>query len=307
MEDYRKYLLPENLAKIDNLELIARLVVEGFITGLHRSPYHGFSVEFAEHRQYRPGDEIRRLDWKVFARSEKYYIKQFEEETNLRAMLVVDSSASMKYASKGNISKYEYATYLAASLAYLLINQRDAVGLSLYDTDIRHFMPMKSKQSYLSEVIKMLANGMEEAKNEDSAKDEQPGTAAVALDEIAERLGRRGLVVIISDFFDNTHDILKAISHFRHKNHDVIVFHILDPREMDFKFGPAAQFIDLETREEMVTQPQQIQKAYVTAMQNFTQDFKKGCRNLNVDYNLTLTNSPFDKALREFIAKRGKM
>src|SRR5574344_542304 len=240
MEDYRKYLLPENLAKIDNLELIARLVVEGFITGLHRSPYHGFSVEFAEHRQYRPGDEIRRLDWKVFARSEKYYIKQFEEETNLRAMLVVDSSASMKYASKGNISKYEYATYLAASLAYLLINQRDAVGLSLYDTDIRHFMPMKSKQSYLSELIKMLANGMEEAKNENSAKDEKPGTAAVALDEIAERLGRRGLVVIISDFFDNIHDILKAISHFRHKNQDVIVFHILDPREVDFKFGPAA-------------------------------------------------------------------
>ena len=297
MDDYRRYLQPENLAKIDSLEMKARLVVEGFITGLHRSPYHGFSVEFAEHRQYRPGDEIRHLDWKVFARSEKYYIKQYEEETNLRSMIIVDSSASMKYASQGNITKFEYASYLAASLSYLLISQRDAAGLALYDDGIRTFLPARSKQSYLSELMRTL----------DSTEPSNTTGTATALDEIAERIRRRGLVVVISDFFDDTQSVLKALSHFRHKNHDIIVFQLLDPKELDFKFGPAAHFIDMETAEEMVTQPQQIQKSYAEAMHTFTQNLKKGCRNLNVDYNLIVTNDPFDKALREFVAKRSKM
>ena len=297
MDDYRRYLKPENLAKIDSLEMKARLVVEGFITGLHRSPYHGFSVEFAEHRQYRPGDEIRHLDWKVFARSEKYYIKQYEEETNLRSMIIVDSSASMKYASQGNITKFEYASYLAASLSYLLISQRDAAGLALYDDGIRTFLPARSKQSYLSELMRTL----------DSTEPSNTTGTAAALDEIAERIRRRGLVVVISDFFDDTQSVLKALSHFRHKNHDIIVFQLLDPKELDFKFGPAAHFIDMETAEEMVTQPQQIQKSYAEAMHTFTQNLKKGCRNLNVDYNLIVTNDPFDKALREFVAKRSKL
>ena len=297
MDDYRRYLQPENLAKIDSLEMKARLVVEGFITGLHRSPYHGFSVEFAEHRQYRPGDEIRHLDWKVFARSEKYYIKQYEEETNLRSMIIVDSSASMKYASQGNITKFEYASYLAASLSYLLISQRDAAGLALYDDGIRTFLPARSKQSYLSELMRTL----------DSSEPSNTTGTAAALDEIAERIRRRGLVVVISDFFDDTQSVLKALSHFRHKNHDIIVFQLLDPKELDFKFGPAAHFIDMETAEEMVTQPQQIQKSYAEAMHTFTQNLKKGCRNLNVDYNLIVTSDPFDKALREFVAKRSKM
>ncbi len=297
MKDYRKYLSPENLSKIDSLEMKARLVVEGFITGLHRSPYHGFSVEFAEHRQYRPGDEIRHLDWKVFARSEKYYIKQYEEETNLRSMLIVDSSASMNYASAGNITKYEYAIYLSAAIAYLLINQRDSVGISLYDDAVRTFMPPNSKQTYLAELIRTLSE------NEPS---KQTSTVA-SLDEIAERIRRRGLVVVMSDFFDNIEDTLRALSHFRHKNHDVIIFQILDPREIDFKFGPAAQFIDMETSEEMITQPQQIQKSYAEAIQNFTQKLKKGCRNLNIDYNLVITNDPFDRAMREFVSKRARM
>lgn len=297
MNDYRKYLSPENLSKIDSLELKARLVVEGFITGLHKSPYHGFSVEFSEHRQYRPGDEIRHLDWKVFARSEKHYIKQYEEETNLRSMLIVDSSASMNYASSGSISKFEYATYLAAAISYLLINQRDSVGLSLYDSNVKTFMPPKSKSTYLSELIKALAE------NEPS----NLTSTAASLDEIAERIRRRGLVVVMSDFFDNLEDILKALSHFRHKNHDVIIFQILDQREIDFKFGPAAQFIDMETGEEMITQPQQIQKSYSEAMHEFTQKLKKGCRNLNIDYNLISTNEPFDKAMREFVSKRARM
>ena len=297
MDDYKKYLRPENIAKLDNIELKARLVVEGFITGLHRSPYHGFSVEFAEHRQYRPGDEIRHLDWKVFGRSEKYYIKQYEEETNLRSMIIVDSSASMKYASKGNISKFEYATYLSAALAYMLMNQRDSVGLSLYDTEIKSFFPPSSKRSYLNQLLMAL---------DTTVPSNLTGTA-VALNEIAERIRRRGLVVVISDFFDDISSVVKALSHFRHKNHDVIVFQLLDPRETDFKFGPAATIVDMETAEEMMTQPYQIQKSYSEAMSNFLNNFRRSCRNLNIDYNLILTSDSFDKALKEFIAKRSRL
>lgn len=297
MDDYKKYLRPENLAKLENIELKARLVVEGFITGLHRSPYHGFSVEFAEHRQYRPGDEIRHLDWKVFGRSEKYYVKQYEEETNLRSMLIVDSSASMKYSSRGNISKYEYACYLSAAIAYMLMNQRDSVGLSMYDTGIKHFFPPSSKHSYLNELLKAL----------DSTEPSNLTGTAGALNEIAERIRRRGLVVVISDFFDDINSVVKALSHFRHKNHDVIVFQILDPREIDFKFGPAATIVDMETAEEMVTQPYQIQKSYSEAMDNFLHDFRRACRNLNIDYNLILTSDSFDKALKEFVAKRARL
>ena len=293
-QEHKKYLDPAVLSKIGNLELIARLVVEGFITGLHRSPYHGFSVEFSEHRQYRMGDEIKHLDWKVLARSEKYYIKQYAEETNLRAMVIVDSSASMKYASKGNISKFEYASYLAASIMYLLINQRDAIGLSLYDSGVRGFFPASGRKSYLTELIKELEN----------TTPSNLTNTAPALNEIAERIHRRGLVVIISDFLDDSESILKAISHFRHKKHDVCVFQILDPRELDFNFGSAAQFVDMESSEEMITQPQQIHKAYAKAAANFLQSFKKGCRNLNVDYNFATTDLPFDHTLRAFVAKQ---
>lgn len=297
MEDYRKYLQPENIAKLENIELKARLVVEGFITGLHRSPYHGFSVEFAEHRQYRAGDEIKHLDWKVFARSEKYYIKQYEEETNLRSMIVLDTSASMNYASKGNITKYEYAKYLSAAITYMLINQRDAVGVSLFDNKIRSFFPPRSKQSYLGELLREI----------DAAEPSNETNSAPALDEIAERIKRRGLVVVISDFFDDISSVLKALSHFRHKNHDVIVFQILDPREVDFKFGNAAAFVDMETAEEMITQPHQIEKSYKETFASFLHSLKNGCRNMNIDYNLILTSDSFDKALKEFIAKRSRM
>jgi uncharacterized protein (DUF58 family) len=297
MQDYRKYLNPENLSKIASLELKARLVVEGFITGLHKSPYHGFSVEFAEHRQYRSGDEIRHLDWKVYARTEKHYIKQYEEETNLRSMIAIDSSASMKYASAKNISKFEYASYLAAAIAYLLINQRDSAGIALYDEAIRSYFPASSRRSYLNEMLKAI---------DETEPSNSTGTAK-SLDEIAERIRRRGLVVVISDFFDDLQSTLKALNHFKHKNHDIIVFQILDPREIDFKFGNSATFIDLESGEEMATQPHQIHKAYTDAVNKFTQDMKKGCRNLNIDYNLVSTDEPFDKSLREFIAKRSKM
>lgn len=297
MSKNQEYLNPLNVAGIGNLELVARLVVEGFITGLHKSPYHGFSVEFSEHRAYRPGDEVKNIDWKVYARSNRYYVKQYEEETNLRAMIIVDSSASMKYKSKGHISKYDYAKFLASALAYLMNKQRDATGLSIFDTEIRTYLPSRSKKSYIGELLKALDNT--EPRN-------QTGTSK-ALGSLAERIKRRGLVVIISDFFDDPQSVNSALKHFRHKGHEVIVFQILDPREIDFKLGQGATFIDLETQEEMLTQPHQLQKAYKENMEEFLNSIKSECHRQNVDYHLITTDTTFDKALIGYLAKRRKI
>lgn len=294
MKESRKYLEPTTVAQLQNIELKARLVVEGFITGLHKSPYHGFSVEFSEHRSYRSGDEIRHIDWKVYARSNKFYVKQFEEETNLRSMIVLDSSASMNFASAGNISKFEYGSYLAAAMAFLMMKQRDAAGLATYDTEVRKFMPPRSKQSYIAELIKVL----------DTTKPSNGTGTANALNDIAERIKRRGLVIIISDFFDDLDSVVTALKHFRHQNHEVIVFQTLDPRELDFKFGFTSDFIDLETGEEISTQPFQIQKAYQDAMNEFTNNIRKECFNLKIDYHLIDTSQTFDIALKEYLKKR---
>lgn len=193
MEDYRKYLQPDVVARLANMELRARLVVEGFITGLHKSPYHGFSVEFAEHRQYMPSDDIRRIDWKIYGRTDRYYIKQYEEETNLKAYIILDASKSMDYASEKHLRKLEYASYLAAALSYLLIEQRDAIGLTIFDEKIRQFLPPHSHKTYLEQILKELDH-LEAANQTSTAK---------SLHEIAERIRRRGLIIVISDLFDD--------------------------------------------------------------------------------------------------------
>lgn len=297
MKEYKKYLDPAFVAKLANIELKAKLVVEGFITGLHRSPYHGFSVEFAEHRAYRAGDEPRHIDWKVFGRTNKYFVKQYEEETNLRSIIALDSSASMKFASAGNISKFEYASYLAAALALMMINQRDATGLALYDTKINTYLPPRSKQSYISEILRSL---------ESTTPANDTGTAS-ALDLLAERISRRGLVIIMSDFFDDPDSVLNALKHFRHRKHEVIAFQVLDPRERDFKFGSGATFKDLETGEEMITQPYHIQKSYSEAMNSFISRIKKECYEHRIDYHIIDTSMPYDKALRDYLTKRSRI
>jgi uncharacterized protein (DUF58 family) len=296
-KEYRKYLDPETIAKLGNIELQAKLIVEGFITGMHRSPYHGFSVEFSQHRQYRPGDELRFLDWKVYGRTGRYYIKEFTEETNLRAMLAIDTSASMRFSTDNRISKFDYACYLAAALAMLMIQQRDAVGLTLYSNEIKTFLPTNSKTSYISQILMALENAV---------PSEITSTSA-SLEILAERINRRGLVIIFSDFFDNTEAIINSLRHLRHKKHEVLLFQILDPREKDFKFGHAANFIDLETGEQMVTQPYQIQKGYAETMQNFIDNLRKECIHHKVDYNLIDTSTPFDKALMDYVIKRQSM
>ncbi|MCX6153112.1 MAG: DUF58 domain-containing protein [Candidatus Kapabacteria bacterium] len=297
MNDYIKYLQPETIAKLKNIELKARLVVEGFITGLHRSPYHGFSVEFAEHRQYRTGDEIRHIDWKVFGRTNKYYVKQFEEETNLRSIIALDSSASMNFKSGGYITKFEYASYLAAALAYLMIKQRDAVGLALYDKEVNSYLPARSRQSQIREILKML----------EMASPKSDTHTASALDILAEKIKKRGLVIVISDFFDDPVSVLNALSHFRHSKSEVLAFQILDPREIDFKFGDGANFKDMETGEEMITQPYHIQNSYSHAVNDFLGHIKRECFNRQIDYTLIDTSMSFDKALTAYLGKREKM
>lgn len=297
MEDHRKYLRPEIVSRLQNMELKARLVVEGFITGLHKSPYHGFSVEFAEHRQYMPGDEIKHLDWKIYGKTNRFYVKQYEDETNLRCMVIVDASASMKYASKGHISKFEYASSLAGAISFLMMRQQDAAGLALYDTDIRAFLPPRSKRSYIQEILRTL----------DATEPSNTTGTAGALDRLAERISRRGLIVIISDFFDDLSSIVSALKRFRHSAHEIIVFQVLDPRERDFKFGADATFRDMETGEEMVTQPYQIQKSYAAAVQHFTDELKRECRQRNIDYVLVDTAEPFDTALVQYLNKRRKI
>ena len=297
VQDYRKYLKPDVVAKLSNMELVARLVVEGFITGLHRSPYHGFSVEFAEHRQYMPGDEIKHLDWKIYGKTDRFYIKQFEEETNLKAYIILDASRSMSYSSDGRMTKLEYASYITAALAQLMVQQRDAVGLMIFDEKIRTYMPPHATKTYLKEILKQLAQV--EGSNKTKTAD--------ALHEIAERIKRRGLVIILSDLFDSPGEVMKALRHFRHKKNEVIVMQVLDPLERSFAFGRDAVFKDLETSEEITTQPWHIQKAYQESMKDFLTRYKKECRENTIDYVLLDTATPFDVALFEYLHKRQRM
>lgn len=297
MQEPLKYLQPAVVAQLANMELRARLVVEGFITGLHKSPYHGFSVEFTEHRQYMPGDEIKHIDWKAYGKTDRFYIKQFEEETNLKSYLVIDASRSMDYASQGNIRKFEYASYIAAALSFLMIEQRDAVGLTLYDEQVRVSLPPRATRSYLKEILKEL----------ESARPANKTGTAVSLHRIAEQIKRRGLVIILSDLFDTPESILKALKHFRHKGNEVVVMQILDPLERSFAFEADAIFKDLETEEKIMTQPWHIQKAYQQSMHEFLDSIKRQCRDNSIDYVLLDTHTPFDKALFEYLNKRKRM
>ncbi|MEE9225485.1 MAG: DUF58 domain-containing protein [Bacteroidota bacterium] len=296
-QEYRKYLRPEIVSKLSNMELRARLVVEGFITGLHKSPYHGFSVEFTEHRQYMPGDDLKHIDWKVLGRTDRYYIKQYEEETNLKCYLILDASRSMDYASNGNIPKREYASYLVGALAYLMIKQQDAVGLTIYDEKVRTYLPPHATHSYLKLILKEL---------EVLQTGKKTGTVR-SLNEIAERVKRRGLVVVLSDLFDDPRDVMTALKHFRHRKHEVIVMQILDPLERSFAFGRDAVFRDMETGDKLMTQPWHIMRSYQTEMRKFVERYKKECREHNIDFVLLDTSVPFDVALFQYLHKRTKM
>ncbi len=296
MLDKKKYLHPETVAKLDNMALRARLVVEGYIIGQHKSPYHGFSVEFAEHRAYGPGDEIRHVDWKLYGKTDRYYVKQYEEETNLKVYILLDISRSMKYTSK-TVSKLDYASYLSAALSYLMLNQRDGTGLILFDEKIQTFIPPRSTSSHLNTILKHL----EKPK---LGSDTEIGSV---LHEMAERIKKRGLIILISDLMDDQESVLSGLKHFRHNKQEVILFHILDRKEVDFDFNARTRFKDMESGSLLTTEPWQIKSSYKKRIQLLQDEYKKQCRKQLIDYVPLFTDQSLDIALNSYLNKRQKL
>ncbi len=300
--DYMYLLDPAALAKISRLELIARGVVEGFVSGRHKSPYKGFSVEFAEHRQYSPGDDTRDLDWRVFGKSDRYYIKQYIEETNLRATILLDASGSMKYAGKAAskrdgkcLTKFQYGQYLAASLAHLMIHQQDAVGLVTFDTQVRRYIPARSRASHLRVILKELHESQAGAET----------ALSPIFHDIAERAHRRGLVVIISDLFDDPEEILNALHHFRYRKHEVLLLHVMAEEEINFPFDQWSTFKDLEVSGRRVQlDPRAVRAEYLDQVRRFVKRIEIGCGQMGVDYVPMVTSNTFDMALAHYLARR---
>lgn len=293
MEDSRKYLDPKILAKISRLDLKARLIVEGFVSGLHESPFHGYSVEFAQHREYVPGDDIRDVDWKVWARSDRFYIKQYEEETNLRAYLMVDTSESMAYQS-GPLSKMDYARYLAASLAYLMLRQQDSVGLVLFDEKVRRFIRDSSHPSHLKVLLQELEQNVPSS-----------GTQMeMIFHDLAERLHRKGLLIVISDLLTDSEGILRGLQHVRHKRHEVIVFHLLDEAEKTFPFEEITLFEGMESAPNLFAEPLSLRQAYLAELNAFINKVKSGCRENRIDFVSLSTSDTLDIALSRYLANR---
>lgn len=298
-----KYLDPVVVSKLKNIEIKARLIVEGFMTGFHKSPYHGFSVEFAEHRPYNPGESLKDIDWKVYAKSDKLYTKRYEEETNLRCQVVMDISDSMRYPRQG-ISKLEYGAYLTAALQYLMIAQRDATGLTLFDSDVRFYAPPKSKKSYLVPMFSKLESIVAE-------KDNLQHTTATAkvLHQLARKFHRRSFVVIITDLFNNAEsqdELFRALQHLRHAKHEVVMFHLLDRKtEERFEFPNRPLILeDLETGEKIQVQPNQIRDNYEKMMLERKAMFKKKAHEFNIDFIEVDIATSYEKVLTDYLIKR---
>lgn len=291
------FLDPKVVSELAGLDLVARLVVEGFLTGLHKSPYHGFSVEFAEHRQYMPGDPIRHVDWKIYAKSDRFYVKMYEEETNLRALLLVDSSASMGYASPGQLTKLRYGTLVGAALAYLMVHQQDSVGLLTYADAVQKFIPPRATKTHL-QVLYAELNRLTPALTTNTRH---------SLKDLADRIHRRGLIVLISDLMDDPEGVMTALKHFRHRKHEVIVFHVLDPHEIDFPFRDVEGFIDMETKREILTQPWEIATDYRKNFEEWRAKYARMCRENHIDYVPLDTRVPFDTALLAYLEKRRRL
>lgn len=297
-EPANKYLDPKVISKIGRLDLKARLIVEGFISGQHRSPYNGFSVEFAAHREYVPGDDIRHIDWKVWARGDRFYIKQYEEETNLRTTLLLDASKSMRYGEKSadKVSKFAYAATAAASLAYLLQQQQDAIGLVAFDTAVRVNLPSSSHPSHL----KLLFHELDKLE-----PDNQTDTAVI-FHRLAEEIRRRGLVVLISDLFMDLDSLLESLRHFRHKRHEVVIFHVLHDDELTFPFQDNTLFRGIEVEAQILTEPRALRKSYLESLERFLAQVRRTCAACGIDYVPINTKMPLDAVLSAYLVFREK-
>ena len=291
------FLEPSDLQRISHLQVFARQVVEGFTTGLHRSPHKGFSVEFKQHRQYVPGDEIRHIDWRVYARSDRYYIREYEEETNLRATILLDRSGSMDYGGgqPGQTSKFDYATRLAACLSYLMVHQADGVGMVTFDTKIQRYIPVRSRVSHLRVIIDELQNS-------------KPGgetDVGEVFHDLVHKLHRRGLIIIISDCFGDVNSLLKALAHFRHAHHEILIFQLWHPDELAFQFRGWTQFECLERDGvKHLIDPALLRQAYLANLEKFRDELTRGCRRHKVDLVPMTTDEPYSKALAAYLSRR---
>lgn len=295
--ELHKYLDPKVLAKISRLDLLARLVVEGFISGLHRSPFHGFSIEFASHREYVPGDDLKHLDWKVHAKTDKYVIKQYEEETNLKCTFAVDCSESMHYKRDGKdaMSKYQYASAVAASLAFLLQQQQDAVGLAVFDTEVRTNIRASTNTNQLKSMVHAL----------DITEPKEKTSMESICHWLAENISRRGLVCIISDLFtDDIDGLLRGIQHFRHYDHEVMILHVMDQDELTFPFQGNTMFNGLEQMGRLLVEPRSLRDGYLAEVDKFCAEVKRKCVANRVDYKLISTADYLDAVLCSFLAAR---
>ncbi len=288
------YLDPVELSKISRLEIRARLIVEGFISGLHKSPYRGASVEFAEHREYVPGDDIRHIDWKVYGRSDRYYIKQYEEETNLRTHVLLDASESMDFKSGSSMTKLEYGRTLAAALSYLILWQQDAVGAMVFDNDVRISVPISSSRGHLQDLVRVVAA--------------EPGRDATDLGEVlsrtSERIKHKSLLILITDLFDDVGKIGLGLRRLRHQGHEVILFHLMDPDELHFPFQRMTMFEGLEEYPELLADPNSLREAYLSEVDSFVDEVKRTCRGAMIDYELVDTSKRFDVVMTRFLQRR---
>lgn len=296
MPNAQRLLDSQMLARLQSLPLRARWIVEGYVSGVHRSPFHGFSIEFAEHREYAPGDDLRYLDWKVFGRTDKYYLKQFEEETNLVCHLLLDTSESMRYQSTAApMSKLEYAQRAAAALAYLVLHQQDSVGLVAFDREIRSLVRASSNPSHLKEILHVMEN---------VSADRKTSTGPIFHD-LAERLKKRGIVIVLSDLFDDLDSMMTGLKHLRHRRHEVIVMHVLDPAEVEFPFDEITLFRGLEHLPDALVESRALRKAYLAEFGRYLHKLKAGCRAQAIDYVPMRTDQSLEVALSSYLASRG--
>lgn len=286
---------PEILARVAMSPLLARTVVEGFLAGLHRSPYHGFSVEFADHREYVPGDDLKHLDWALFARTDNYYTKRYEEETNLRCHILLDRSRSMAFGT-GSISKWDYACFMATCLGYLMIKQKDAVGLALFGAGPGIILPPRCRTSHLRQMMQAMVRNAPQG----------PTDVGGSIRTLLHSLKRRGLLVVISDLIDDPEETLKALRLLRSHRHDVIVFHVHDAAELEFGFEGATLFRDMETGAEMEIDPAAVRRSYVEEMERTVAFYTQGLTEVGIDYQLVNTRSPFDTVLAAYLGRRAR-
>ncbi len=290
-----KYYDPQKLARIKNLQLVARTVVEGYISGLHRSPFKGFSAEFAEYREYLPGDDLKHFDWKVFARSDKRYVKQYEEETNLTCTVLLDASGSMGFGADG-LSKFTYGASLVAALTYLMILQRDQVGLGVFSDQVRLRIPPSNSPGHLKNVLEQLE------------RIEPSGETGIAraLHAVAESTRRRGLIIVVSDLIDDQAQVMNALNHFRHDRSEVVVFNVFDTAERDLPFDGLVDFLDLETGQKMQVRADVVRDDYRRKFEAFVHRYRQDCAASRVDYQLVTTDTPFERMLAAYLDRREK-